>query len=91
MIPIFWQESRVPDILVSENGRSIAVGKGNDGLLLLYPKRNKFVSDIWTAACGEVAKDNTNKFYSASLGGVFGLPQIRSLQVASDVFGILTY
>ena len=53
LIPFFWQASRVPDILVSENGRSIAIRGNTHGLRLLYPRRNKFVSDIWIAAWGE--------------------------------------
>jgi len=39
-----------PDILIAETGRAIAVNAGEGNLKLLYPRRNKFVSEIWLRA-----------------------------------------
>lgn len=39
-----------PDILVSENGRAIAVKTDTDDYTLLYPRRNPFVTNIWAKA-----------------------------------------
>jgi len=47
---LFWAPSRVPDILVSEDGRAIAIQDNQGKLGLLYPRRNKFVRDIWLRA-----------------------------------------
>ena len=57
----FWAGSPTPDILLSEDGRAIAIRDGENRLAMLYPRRNKFVRDIWLRAFsndqqGEVAK-----------------------------------
>lgn len=54
-IPLFlvsavsWKPAPIPDILLSEDGRAIAV-KSGEGLGLLYPRRNKFITEIWLKA-----------------------------------------
>ncbi|MEM7067401.1 MAG: ComEC/Rec2 family competence protein [Pseudomonadota bacterium] len=49
---LFWQSPQTPDILVSENGKAIAFLDGQGEYRALYPRRNKFVSDIWSKAWG---------------------------------------
>jgi len=39
-----------PQILVSENGRAVAVNDASGQLFLVYPRRNKFVTNIWAKA-----------------------------------------
>ncbi len=39
-----------PDIMVSQNGRSIAVRNKAGDLAMLYPGRDQFTSDIWSRA-----------------------------------------
>ena len=46
----FWQSSRVPDVILSEDGRAIAIKTDKNQLAMLYPRRNKFVRDIWLRA-----------------------------------------
>ncbi|MCF6320461.1 MAG: ComEC family competence protein [Rhizobiaceae bacterium] len=46
----FWSGPPVPDVLLAENGRAIAVKGERDKLVMLYPRRNKFVRDIWLRA-----------------------------------------
>lgn len=47
---LFWQGTPVPDILLSEDGRAIAIKTSGNKLALMYPRRNKFVRDIWLRA-----------------------------------------
>jgi competence protein ComEC len=47
---LFWSGSSTPDILLSEDGRAIAVKDSQNKLAMLYPRRNKFVRDIWLRA-----------------------------------------
>jgi competence protein ComEC len=47
---LFWAPSQVPDILLSEDGRAIAIKDGQGKLAMIYPRRNKFVRDIWLRA-----------------------------------------
>ena len=55
VIPFFamiiaYQPPDKPDILVSENGRAIAVRTKTEELALLYPRRNPFVTENWRKA-----------------------------------------
>ncbi len=47
---VFWSGSSVPDIILSEDGRAIAIKDDSGKLAMLYPRRNKFVRDIWLRA-----------------------------------------
>lgn len=47
LIPFLSYAQPSPDIIVAETGRAIAVKNGEGGLELLYPRRNKFITDIW--------------------------------------------
>lgn len=47
---LFWQPGSVPDIMLSEDGRAIAIKDSEGKLALLYPRRNKFIRDIWLRA-----------------------------------------
>ncbi|MCP4185706.1 MAG: ComEC family competence protein [Hyphomicrobiales bacterium] len=47
---LFWAPSQIPDILLSEDGRAIAIQDDQGKLAMIYPKRNKFVRDIWLRA-----------------------------------------
>ncbi len=49
LIALNWQTIKSPDILVSENGRAIGLIE-NRVLKLAYPKRNRFVTEIWAKA-----------------------------------------
>ncbi len=49
-IVFFWRGAQVPDVLLSEDGRAIAVRTQENRLALMYPRRNKFVRDIWLRA-----------------------------------------
>ncbi|MEM9277009.1 MAG: ComEC/Rec2 family competence protein [Pseudomonadota bacterium] len=50
MVVPFLARPEVPHILISENGRAIAVKTENNQLALLYPRRNAFVTEIWGKA-----------------------------------------
>ncbi|MGI9401287.1 MAG: ComEC/Rec2 family competence protein [Rhizobiaceae bacterium] len=39
-----------PDIVVSQDGRAIGVSDQSGKLVLLYPRRNRFIADIWLRA-----------------------------------------
>ena len=49
-IPFLSDAPQPPDVIVAETGRAIAVKNGEGGLELLYPRRNKFITDIWKKA-----------------------------------------
>ncbi len=49
----FWRSPPIPDILLSEDGRAIAIRNNKNQLAMLYPRRNKFVRDIWLRAFSE--------------------------------------
>ncbi|MEM7216444.1 MAG: ComEC/Rec2 family competence protein [Pseudomonadota bacterium] len=56
-----------PDVLVSENGRAIAILEEGEAISLLYPRRNQFVTNIWSKAWSggrvsdpEIAKEYCN-------------------------------
>ncbi len=51
-MPLATGNKIVPDILISENGRAIAIANSSGENRLLYPTRNNFVSDIWLKAWG---------------------------------------
>ena len=55
-------DAQTPDIIVSENGRAIAVKNRDEDLFLLYPRRNRFVSDIWLKAWGGSRKTGLEGF-----------------------------
>ncbi len=42
-----WENLPSPNILISENGRAIAVADAEGVLKLVYPGRNRFVTNIW--------------------------------------------
>jgi len=44
---LFWQKPEVPDILIAENGRAVAVKNESGELGLLYKRASKFVTGIW--------------------------------------------
>lgn len=47
---LFWRGPNVADILLSEDGGAIAIKNADGELVMLYPRRNKFVRDIWLRA-----------------------------------------
>ncbi|GIL00729.1 MAG: competence protein [Alphaproteobacteria bacterium] len=49
-LPLLAGAGPPPDLLVSQDGRAIAVADAAGRLVLLYPRRNRFVSDIWLRA-----------------------------------------
>ena len=46
-LPFLSNAPPAPNIIVAETGRAIAVKNDEGGLELLYPRRNKFITDIW--------------------------------------------
>lgn len=46
----FWKGAPLPDILLSQDGRAIAIRNAPDQLAMMYPRRNKFIRDIWLRA-----------------------------------------
>lgn len=47
---LYYSAPAAPDIIIAEDGRTIAL-RNADGLLApLYPRRNRFVTDIWARA-----------------------------------------
>ena len=50
VMPVLWQPPVPPDLIVSQDGRAIGLANQEGGFVLLYPKRNRFVSDIWQRA-----------------------------------------
>ena len=49
-LPFLANKAMPPDIIIAETGRAIAVKNGIGNLELLYPRRGKFVTDIWKKA-----------------------------------------
>lgn len=49
-IPLLAGTGPPPDIVASQDGRTVAVADPDGRLVLLYPRRNRFVSDIWLRA-----------------------------------------
>lgn len=47
---ITFSRPPVPDLLIAETGRAIAVKNIKGDLELLYPRKNRFVSEIWLKA-----------------------------------------
>lgn len=49
-LPFFMKEQIAPDVLISENGRAIAVKTETGKLGFLYPRASQFVHGIWAKA-----------------------------------------
>jgi competence protein ComEC len=49
--------AKPPDIIIAQNGRSIAVKNQTGDLALLYPDRDRFTGDIWRRAWPTRAKE----------------------------------
>ena len=49
-LPLTFSAGKPPDLLISQDGRAIAMATSSGRLLLAYPRRNAFVSDIWLRA-----------------------------------------
>lgn len=49
-IPLLPKADPPPDIIIAQNGRSIAMRDASGSIGLLYPGRDKFISDIWMRA-----------------------------------------
>ncbi len=50
IIPFFTPTTPVPDVLIAESGRSVAVKMSDGTLATLIPKRENFVTSIWGKA-----------------------------------------
>lgn len=50
LMALLWEPAQPPDIIVAQDGRAIALADGVGGIVLLYPRRNRFISDIWLRA-----------------------------------------
>lgn len=53
-LPVFSAPER-PDVLISENGRALAV-MAEENIEVLWPRRNKFVTEIWEKAWGRAVQ-----------------------------------
>ncbi len=62
-LPFAFQNTKIPDVIISENGRAIAIKTEREKLGLLYPRGSKFVQGIWLKAWsgGKAEKLNLNK------------------------------
>ena len=49
-LPFVLHEPLKPDVLISENGRAVAIKTGSDKLGLLFPRGSVFVQNIWLKA-----------------------------------------
>ena len=49
-MPLVLHQQTAPDVMISENGRAIAVKSQGGKVELLYPRGSRFVQDIWTKA-----------------------------------------
>lgn len=49
-LPFVLQTPTKPDVLISENGRAIAIKTNDEKLGLLFPRGSAFVHDIWVKA-----------------------------------------
>lgn len=45
-----WHGPRTPDLIVSQDGRAIGAMNARGDLELFYPRRNRFISNIWLRA-----------------------------------------
>ena len=50
LMVLLAEREPVPDLVISENGRAVAAQTDAGKLVLLYPRRNAFVSGIWKKA-----------------------------------------
>ena len=50
LMPFSFTQPKPPAILVSQDGRAVAFASVSGKLLLAYPRRNAFVSEIWLRA-----------------------------------------
>ena len=62
-LPVFWKATQLPDILISENGRTIAIRNNQNQLVLPFPRSGKFETKIWLKAWsdGKAAKVTFHK------------------------------
>lgn len=63
VLPLFFKGQQIPDVIISENGRAIAIKTSEGKLGLLFPRGNKFVQNIWLKAwsAGEADKLDLEK------------------------------
>ncbi|MEM9333164.1 MAG: ComEC/Rec2 family competence protein, partial [Pseudomonadota bacterium] len=75
-----------PHILVSENGRAIAVADRSGNLALVYPRRNRFVTNIWAKAWagGDIAPLNLSDDQCNKDRCIIVLPTSQILHVVYD-------
>ncbi|MEC9342334.1 MAG: ComEC/Rec2 family competence protein, partial [Pseudomonadota bacterium] len=50
LLPLLVGPAHVPDIVAAQDGRAVAVADDSGRLVALYPRRNRFVTDIWLRA-----------------------------------------
>ncbi|MEM7288770.1 MAG: ComEC/Rec2 family competence protein [Pseudomonadota bacterium] len=50
LIPLFHEKAPIPDVIIAEHGRTIAVKSENGKLAVLIPKRENFVTEVWGKA-----------------------------------------
>lgn len=49
-MPVLWQPPVPPELIVTQDGRAIGLANEEGNFALLYPRRNRFVSNIWQRA-----------------------------------------
>ena len=67
-LPFALTQPKIPDVIISENGRAIAIKTENEKLGLLFPRGSKFVQTIWLKAWSggeqeqlQLSKDQCNR------------------------------
>ncbi len=60
---VLYSERQIPQIMITESGRSVGIIGENGDLVLLKPRREKFVTSIWKKAFapGQIAQEKINK------------------------------
>jgi len=59
-LPFVLNQPKIPDVIISENGRAIAIKTENEKLGLLFPRGSQFVQNIWLKAWSSGEKESLN-------------------------------
>lgn len=85
-LPWFFTNPVIPDVIISENGRAVAIKTDTRKIGLLFPRGSAFVQTIWTKAWsgGEVEKLNLSKDQCNRERCIVVLPSSKVLHIVYD-------
>lgn len=61
LLPALIIRPAPPDLVIAQDGRAIGMRDDEDKLALLYPRRNRFITDIWLRAWSGGEKGNRDE------------------------------